>query len=458
MWGKLFPGASVLWFNAFVAQDFPRRAAFMATSPKVVTLIVVLSLLAVVAVGAWVHFATAEPPRLRDLTAVPAEPAGLMAAYQAETLGAAGEGVPAITHVTIADLDADGLQDVIVSDAGSNRVTWVRQSPQGVWTERPLGERIPAPGRLALADLNQDGRMDVAVASLGRVLPNGDRIGRVVILENGSDNAFRTHVVAENLARVADLRASDLNGDGRPDLVLGEWEPDKSGLAWMENLGEGRFQRHALAGPAGVVAIAAADFDGDKKPDLATLSVREQTEVRVLTNAGDGTFREGVVWTSTSAVAPGGALDVCDLNRDQRPDLIWSDGGNLHSGFPEPMPAHGVQWLENRAGGFVHHRIGALPGAFGPAAVDLDADGDTDVVAVSPLNRAADADAVWLMAWINDGRQGFTPEPLARDPIRLQALAAGDLDGNGTPVLVTGALHVLPPVAHASRLTLWRHH
>lgn len=430
----------------------------MATSPKVVTLIVVLSLLAVAAVGAWVHFATEEPPPLRDLSAVPAEPAGLLAAYQAEAMGAAGEGVPAITHVAIADLDADGLQDVIVSDAGANQVRWVRQSSRGAFTESALGERIPAPGRLVLADLNQDGRIDVAVASLGRVLPNGDRIGRVVVLENGNDHAFRTHVVAENLARVADLRVADLNADGRPDLVLGEWEPEKSGLAWMENLGEWRFQRHALAGPAGIVAIAVADFDGDKKADLATLSVNPSTEVRVLTNAGDGTFRDGVVWTSTSAVASGGALEVCDLNRDQRPDLIWSDGGNLHSGFAEPMPAQGVQWLENRAGGFVHHRIGVLPGAFGPVTVDLDADGDTDVLAVSPLNRAADADAVWLMAWLNDGRQGFTPEPLARDPIRLYALAAGDLDGNGTPVLVTGALHVFPPVAHPSRLTLWRHH
>lgn len=430
----------------------------MATSPKLVTLLVVLSLLAVAAVGAWVHFATVEPPPVRDLTAVPAQPVGLLANYQAEALGAAGEGVPAITHVVTADLDADGLQDVIVSDAGANQVTWSRQSPRGVFTERALGERIPAPGRLALADLNQDGRTDVAVASLGRVLPNGDRIGRVVVLENGNENAFRAHVVAENLARVTDVRVADLNADGRPDLVFGEWETEQSGLAWLENRGEWRFERHALPGPAGIVAVAVADFDGDGKPDLATLSVRGATEVRVFTNAGDGAFREGVVWTSTSAVASGGGLEVCDLNRDQRPDLVWSDGGNLHSGFSEPMPAHGVQWLENRAAGFVHHRIGSMPGAFGPVAADLDADGDMDVMAVSPLNRAADADAVWLMAWMNDGRQGFTPEPLARDPIRLYALAAGDLDGNGTPVLVTGAMHSFPPVARATRLTLWRRH
>jgi hypothetical protein len=65
-------------------------------------------------------------------------------------------------------------------------------------------------------------------------------------------------------------------------------------------------------------------------------------------------------------------------------------------------------------------------------------------------------DAVSLMAWINDGQENFTPMVLARAPTHLITVAAGDLDGTGVPVIVTGAFHVFPPFEKMSGLTLWR--
>jgi hypothetical protein len=46
--------------------------------------------------------------------------------------------------------------------------------------------------------------------------------------------------------------------------------------------------------------------------------------------------------------------------------------------------------------------------------------------------------------------------PLAHEPTHLITLAAGDLDGNGVPVLVTGGFHLFPPFTYMSRVTLWR--
>jgi hypothetical protein len=79
-----------------------------------------------------------------------------------------------------------------------------------------------------------------------------------------------------------------------------------------------------------------------------------------------------------------------------------------------------------------------------------------DIVTVSAFNHVIDPASVWMTAWLNDGHQQFTPVALAHDPTRLITVAAGDLDGNGIPVLVTGAFHAYPPYTHMSRVTLWR--
>jgi hypothetical protein len=97
-----------------------------------------------------------------------------------------------------------------------------------------------------------------------------------------------------------------------------------------------------------------------------------------------------------------------------------------------------------------------MVGAFSPEVVDLNGDGAPDLLVVSAFADWNKPDAVSLMAWINDGQGNFTPVVLARAPTHLITVAAGDLDGTGVPVFVTGAFHVFPPFEKMSSLTLWR--
>ena len=368
-------------------------------------------------------------------------------------------GRPWVTNVQILDVDQDGLADVLYCEGQKNSVRWIRQSPRGVFTEYVIGENIPGPVHVWTGDINGQGRLDVLVASMGKILPTNERIGAVVVLENLDNRHFRQRVLMDRVARVTDVRAANLAGhtDGRLDLIVGQFGYDQGETRWMENKGEWQFESHIVNTQSGCINTPVADFLGNGRLDFAALVSQEWEEVHLIRNLGGGQFKDSVVWGSTNEEYGSSGLTVADLNRDGKPDLLFTNGDGLDYLGSGPRPWFGIQWLENMGEGkFRFHRIGDFQGAFGPCAADLNGDGHMDVVAVSAFADWANPASVSLMAWLNDGRQNFTPVILAHTPTHLITVAVGDLDGNGVPVIVTGGFHAFPPWEHMSNVTLWR--
>lgn len=368
-------------------------------------------------------------------------------------------GRPMVTNVTIADLDGDGLRDVIYCEGAKNTVRWIRQSPRGVFTEKIIGESIAGPAHVAVADVNHTGRLDVLVASMGQIFPNNDQIGSVVVLENLDNVHFEKHVLIDNIARVTDVRGANLtsHADGRIDLVIGQFGYAQGETRWMENKGDWKFESHIVNTQSGCIHTPVADFDGDGALDFAALISQEWEEVHWLKNLGQGRFHDSIAWGSTNEDYGSSGLDVADVNRDGKPDLIYTNGDGFDYSVPGSRPWHGIQWLENRGNGyFKFHRVGDMPGAYSPCAADLNGDGTTDLIAVSCYADWNDPHVATMMAWLNDGHENFTPVVLAHEPIQLVTVAVGDLDGNGVPVIVTGGFHAVPPFNRMSNVTLWR--
>jgi hypothetical protein len=411
--------------------------------------------------GIWLAKRWLEQPPAPAHVAAPARPAAPALAYEPSVIGTpvGPDDRPMVTNLQIADLDQDGLPDILYCEARHNTVRWIRQAPRGVFAEQVIARDLPAPASVWAADVQGGGRLDVLVGCMGDIMPNNDRIGSVVVLENLDNRSFRPHVLLEKTARVTDVRAANLAGhaDRRLDLAVGQFGYAQGEVRWMQNLGDWRFEHHLVNSQSGTVHTPVADFDGDGRTDFAALVSQEWEEIHLFRNPGPGApFRDELVWGSTNEDYGSSGLAVADVNRDGRPDLIYTNGDGFDYAVRGHRPWHGMQWLENTGTGFRFHRVGDFPGAYAPCAADLNGDGYTDLVAVSGFADWDDPESVVLMAWLNDGRQGFTPVPLARAPIKLVTAAAGDLDGDGVPEIVTGALHAFPPYERLSNITLWR--
>jgi hypothetical protein len=363
---------------------------------------------------------------------------------------------PLISHIQPADLDGDGLLDIIVADARGNFVSWIRQHPAGIFTEEILADELIAPAHVQVIDFDLDGDLDIMVAVLGQLFPNNDKIGSVVILENDGQNKFIKHVVAEKIARVSDVRAGDLDGDGDMDLVVAQFGYDDGETRWIENLGDWKFRSHILQYLSGPINVELTDIDSDGDLDIISLVSQEWEEIYCFINDGKGNFTPKLLFGSSNEDYGSSGIALSDLDMDGDMDILYSNGDAFDYIPPQGRPWHGVQWLENKGGlEFEFHRLCNFTGATNVRAADFDNDGDMDLVAVSAFNIWSDPESqsfIWLE---NDGNMNFTRREIAKKPTHLLTCEPGDFNNDGLMDVVTGGMHTYPPYDNMSRITLW---
>lgn len=402
------------------------------------------------------------PARLKATAAEsPSGPVDASKLLVSRELGTFTELPPWIAHLKVIDLDQDGLDDIVFCEAQDNEVRWIRQTALGEFApEALLATDMAGPVHVEGADMDEDGDIDLIVSSMTIVFPHNDRIGIAFILENDGNQQFTAHNILDKTSRIVDMRPADLNGDGQLDLAVAQFGYDQGEVSWLERTGPGKwdFKRHVLLELSGAINVEVADFNGDRIPDIAALISQQWEEVYVFMGTGGGSFKTERIWGSTNEDYGSSGMSLADLNRDGRPDLIYSNGDGFGpAATPGPRPWHGLQWFENTGSGFKYHRIGHLPGAYAPIGVDLDADGAMDVVssaAYADWNNQ-DREVVSLMWWRNDGKMNFTPHVLTRTPKDLITLGTGTFDDSGKPALVSGGFYIYPPFDSMGRIMLW---
>ena len=284
---------------------------------------------------------------------------------------------------------SDGWDDLLVGSASTHTVASYGWDPNGetfggtagdLINESAPGNGIVEPRKLVPADLNLDGKQDFLVVSIGR-----DQLAWYTQGETTSWNVIANQFNETSICSALDAVVADLNGDGSPDIALvdGTGLGCSSNLSWYSNEGSGTFVAEGIVATVpglapGFSEVEAADLDGDGDIDLITSggSITQNQgwnrEVIWFENDGFGTFtmREQLIGRN-NPISP---IAVIDLDGDGDNDVVGSEGSAM--------------WcVENLGNGSFHWQgdLLAAPNTFvNWVNSDLDNDGDIDFVGGGP--------------------------------------------------------------------------
>jgi glucose/arabinose dehydrogenase len=123
------------------------------------------------------------------------------------------------------DLNGDGRPELVVANDSSSSISVLHNNGNGTFAAKVDYATTSTPKSVAVADVNGDGKLDVLVSSIAGnypdvVNPGADRVA--LFLGNGTGTLSpRTDYIGGSGA--FSVVIGDLNGDGRPDMIVSNW-------------------------------------------------------------------------------------------------------------------------------------------------------------------------------------------------------------------------------------------
>lgn len=220
-----------------------------------------------------------------------------------------------ITSIISVDLDNDNDKDLIVASYWDDSIIWY-ENVNGDFrnnSRKIISNQIDIPSSITSADLDSDGLIDIIVAS-----PSEDRI---VWFQNiGNGNFSSENLLSGGINGPLNVLASDIDNDGDIDILTGGYDDT---VILIENLNNGTFQNQVTIydGNYNTKKIKTVDLDNDGLLDI--ISSHDDGTIYWCKNLGNNNFNDKQYITGSSD--DGTALDFIDVNEDGFLDIITAN-------------------------------------------------------------------------------------------------------------------------------------
>ena len=221
-------------------------------------------------------------------------------------------------QIISADFNNDGKMDLATANPFCNYVTTLINAGAGNFTwDTVFVHYNNGPYSLTAADFNNDGKLDIATANFGNGFGSS---GISVVLGNGAGGFGAPTDFFTNTAVYA-ITSADFNNDGKMDLVMANYFANS--ISVLLGNGTGGFAQTDITtnnigcyNPNGIIT---ADFTGDGKMDIATMS---KIIVAIFVGDGAGSFSNpipfSIDWNEKNFTSG-------DFDGNGKPDLAFAD-------------------------------------------------------------------------------------------------------------------------------------
>ena len=323
--------------------------------------------------------------------------------------------------VYAADVDGDGDTDILGAAGNADDISWW-ENTDGTGmslTKHIIDNDTTLPASVSATDIDGDGDMDVLGSS---TLADG-----ILWWENsdGTGTSWIEHTVDSDFEHVWSVSSEDLDGDGDADVLgansytgkISWWEnSDGTGTSWIEHAVNGNICEARY--------VYAKDLDGDGDADILV-----------------GTYEEGIVWwENTNSTGTLWTKHIVDGELEGSVSIYSADidgDGDLDV-LGAVIQTDDITWWENTDGSgtsWTEHAVDDyFSGATSVYAIDVDVDGDLDVLGAAWF---AD-DIIW---WENTDGSGisWTEHTVDGDFDGACSVYAADINGDGSADIMGAA-------------------
>jgi len=263
----------------------------------------------------------------------------------------------ATTSVKIGDINGDGFPDVVVGNMGRENQLFLNDRSGAFLAGMDITDDIFDTFCVALGDVNGDGRLDVVTGNYG----SKNRL----YLNTGKPFPFfgvTGQSVSDDTGNTLSLELTDMNGDGRLDVVAGNY--DGTNRLYLNKGTETPFDgvdgMDITNDKDKTFSVASGDLDGDGDLDLVAGNVGAPDRL-YLNNGTDIPFGEVMGISVSDHSYETLCVLVCDVDNDRVLDIISGHKdapGGVYRNPGRPQRRYGLLCSEEEAPPFPE--MGAL--------------------------------------------------------------------------------------------------